>query len=83
MTLTSPALLCICHLILPPFTLSHDLDTHCIHYLILIFLILIPDPVTLSRTHLDTWVQWTFSSCYQDPLTVTCLICSYPVGWST
>ena len=50
MTLTSLALLCICHLILPPFTLSCDLDTHCIHYLALIFLILIPGPVTLSHT---------------------------------
>jgi len=39
MTLTSLALLCIYHLILSLFILFRDHDTHCIHYLTLIFLI--------------------------------------------
>ena len=34
------------YLLLPPFTLFRDLDTHYIHYLSLIFLVPIPDPVT-------------------------------------
>ena len=38
------------YLLLPPFTLSRDLDTHYIHYLSLIFMVSIPDPVTLSNT---------------------------------
>jgi len=41
-----------CHLILSLFTLSRDHDTHCVHYLALIFLMPISDPVTLSHTYL-------------------------------
>jgi len=40
----------ILYLLLPPFTLSRDLDTHYIHYLSLIFSVPIPDHLTLSNT---------------------------------
>jgi len=48
MTLTSFVLLCIYHLISPQFTLFRDHNTHCIHYLIMRFLI-----PTLDHVH---WV---------------------------
>ena len=120
-------------------TLSRDRDTHYIHYLSLIFLILIlghahwvshyiafalknkinqagvtggdysrenpgryawkGDPLWVWMPHVflcleiyaricyyilhDTWVQWTVSPGYRDPLTHTYLICSCPVGWGT
>jgi len=55
MTLTSPAILCtylvsltkryICHLPLTLFTLFRDLDTHCFHYMTLIFMTLFSDHI--------------------------------------
>ena len=48
--LVSLAQLYIYNLLLPLVILSHDLDTHYIHYLSLIFLVPISDPVTLSNT---------------------------------
>jgi len=50
MYLISLVQLYICHLILSLVMLSHDLNTHYIHYLSLIFVVPIFDPVNLSNT---------------------------------